>query len=510
MRSSGQSTPASSAHPTPDLANPALRAEILAILGGGSMGNLERLPPAALSPPPTALSLNAITQLTGNSGATNGPQTTAQLMVRSVPSPGTMPSTSHQLALLIQEKRAQQALLAAGSMNASCRNPSSLLAEHQQSQLPYLAHLRSGGARESDRVSQVSYTNSSSSSESALAEIFRLINSSGQSTPATSAPPTPAFLNPALRAEILASLGGSMRNLERLPPAALSLNAITQLTGNRGATNGLQANSRLSPEEELVALMMQSGQVASPDTMTSTRHQMAVLMQEKRARQAVMAAGSMSASYRNHPSNHFAQHQQEKRAQQALMAAASMNASSRNHPSSRFGEHQHSQLPYLEHIQLLAQLQSDTLPLARPGLQPVGLPFGGLAPGPTALPPNSVLSTAITMPIPAWKAESFPGKLYRMLVEVESQGNTEIISFTPDGKAFRIHDPDAFLEQVSPKYFNLSRFNSFVRQLNFYGFERLSLGPDRGAFAHASFIRGRPELLGHIQRRSLEPSAKKG
>jgi hypothetical protein len=74
--------------------------------------------------------------------------------------------------------------------------------------------------------------------------------------------------------------------------------------------------------------------------------------------------------------------------------------------------------------------------------------------------------------------------------EAERRGNTHIVSFTPDEKAFTIHDRDAFMIDVAPKYFRQSRFTSFVRQLNLYGFGRLSYGPNRGAFAHPQFIRG--------------------
>jgi hypothetical protein len=93
-----------------------------------------------------------------------------------------------------------------------------------------------------------------------------------------------------------------------------------------------------------------------------------------------------------------------------------------------------------------------------PGLLPTSLPFGSLAQGLTTLPPDSGLPTTITIPVPLpygryGKTESFPRKLYRLLAEVESQGNTHIISFTPDGAAVKIHDPAAFLEHVSPSTF---------------------------------------------------------
>jgi hypothetical protein len=44
--------------------------------------------------------------------------------------------------------------------------------------------------------------------------------------------------------------------------------------------------------------------------------------------------------------------------------------------------------------------------------------------------------------------ESFPEKLYRMLVEVEAKGRDDIISFTLEGDRFEIHQPEVFEEEV--------------------------------------------------------------
>jgi hypothetical protein len=98
------------------------------------------------------------------------------------------------------------------------------------------------------------------------------------------------------------------------------------------------------------------------------------------------------------------------------------------------------------------------------------------------------------------QAESFPGKLYRLLAEVERAGNTHIISFTPNGRGILIHDPEAFMTDIAPTFFSQKKFTSFRRQLSFYGFDRISADLDRGAFTHPSFLRGRPELLVDLRR----------
>ncbi len=88
---------------------------------------------------------------------------------------------------------------------------------------------------------------------------------------------------------------------------------------------------------------------------------------------------------------------------------------------------------------------------------------------------------------------TFPRKLHMMLSELEKQnGGTEIASFLPHGRAFAIHDPKEFVKSVMPKYFRMSRFSSFQRQLNLYEFQRVTEGPDKGSYYHELFVKGRP------------------
>jgi hypothetical protein len=168
----------------------------------------------------------------------------------------------------------------------------------------------------------------------------------------------------------------------------------------------------------------------------------------------------------------------------------------------------------LEHLQLLSQQQhrhqrtlADTHLPAPAGLHAGGYSFDNRDHDLPTHTPSSTAATgpAILMPPPFGrhgKSESFPGKLYRLMAHVEMVRDTHIVSFTPEGRSFKIHDPDAFMRDVSPNYFHQSQFLSFVRQLNLYGFERILLGPNFGAYAHPSFIRGRPELLCNIKRKS--------
>jgi len=99
-----------------------------------------------------------------------------------------------------------------------------------------------------------------------------------------------------------------------------------------------------------------------------------------------------------------------------------------------------------------------------------------------------------------YRHEPFPAKLYRMLQETEACGEGHIVSFTPGGGGVLIHDEDAFLKVVLPKYFRHKRLQSFRRQLSMYGFKRLKGGPDQGAYAHELFHRDRPGRLSQIKR----------
>jgi hypothetical protein len=89
----------------------------------------------------------------------------------------------------------------------------------------------------------------------------------------------------------------------------------------------------------------------------------------------------------------------------------------------------------------------------------------------------------------------------RMLAEVEEAGLSDIISFLPHGRAFKIHTVVEFVSKVLPKYFKLSKWSSFVRQLNLYGFRRFNHGnhgtsqDHHGAYYHELFLRGRKGLL---------------
>lgn len=201
----------------------------------------------------------------------------------------------------------------------------------------------------------------------------------------------------------------------------------------------------------------------------------------------------------------------------SLIGATSTSPSS-HFPSHHMAEHETSQLLSLEDQQLLAQLQRNTASQVQlePQVQARGFPLEHAVQGRTeqtvSLPSPVPTEHPISVP-PAYgrhgQLETFPEKLYRLLAEAEKDGNDRIISFTSDGRAFKIHNRQAFIEEVSPKYFRHAKTTSFVRQLNFYGFQKLLDGPNRGAFTNPPFIRGHPELLVMLKRKEVAPRPKR-
>lgn len=91
----------------------------------------------------------------------------------------------------------------------------------------------------------------------------------------------------------------------------------------------------------------------------------------------------------------------------------------------------------------------------------------------------------------------FPVKLHALL---DSNHHEDVISWQPSGRSFIIHNPKEFVESVMPKYFRQTQLRSFQRQLNLYGFHRISEGFDIGGYYHENFLRGAPDLCKGMKR----------
>lgn len=94
---------------------------------------------------------------------------------------------------------------------------------------------------------------------------------------------------------------------------------------------------------------------------------------------------------------------------------------------------------------------------------------------------------------------SFPWKLHLMLEHADSKGFGHVVSWI-SWNSFKVHKPKEFVAQILPNYFDQTKFESFRRQLNLYGFARISRGPSRGVITHTSFVKGQRHLCKNIIR----------
>jgi hypothetical protein len=104
--------------------------------------------------------------------------------------------------------------------------------------------------------------------------------------------------------------------------------------------------------------------------------------------------------------------------------------------------------------------------------------------------------------------QPFPEKLYEMLETEEntpsfSSGDQPVL-WLPHGRAFLVRKPKLFTTTIMPRYFRQTKLTSFQRQLNLYGFRRITQGPDGGAYYHELFLRGRPQLCMRMVRQKVK------
>ena len=102
---------------------------------------------------------------------------------------------------------------------------------------------------------------------------------------------------------------------------------------------------------------------------------------------------------------------------------------------------------------------------------------------------------------------SFPFKLHLMLENATKDGYDHIVSWLNNGTAFKVLNCKEFVDKVMPFYFDQSKYESFRRQLNLYGFSRVTRGADRGVISHPNFVQADRSLCKMIMRK---PQTKSG
>ncbi len=94
----------------------------------------------------------------------------------------------------------------------------------------------------------------------------------------------------------------------------------------------------------------------------------------------------------------------------------------------------------------------------------------------------------------------FPTKLHELLDGAEAKGYSNIISWCPDGKSFKIHDPQRMVPVIA-EYFRQTKYKSLLRQLQGYNFKRVTSGQNKGNVSHPKFLRGQRELCMQMKRK---------
>jgi len=109
---------------------------------------------------------------------------------------------------------------------------------------------------------------------------------------------------------------------------------------------------------------------------------------------------------------------------------------------------------------------------------------------------NPLSQTSVAIP--------FPWKLHRILDDADANDFNDVISWVPTQNGFKVHKPKSFDTDIMPKYFNNTKYKSFQRQLNMWGFDRVGSGSYKGAYLHRFFVRGKPELCESMQRTKIK------
>ena len=99
-------------------------------------------------------------------------------------------------------------------------------------------------------------------------------------------------------------------------------------------------------------------------------------------------------------------------------------------------------------------------------------------------------------------AVPFPWKLHEMLAHSEQHGHEDVVGWFPGGTAFKVFKIEAFVNGLMRQCFNQTKYKSFQRQLNIWGFQRITEAsdPKKGAYHHPLFLKGKSYLCYDIHR----------
>jgi len=122
-------------------------------------------------------------------------------------------------------------------------------------------------------------------------------------------------------------------------------------------------------------------------------------------------------------------------------------------------------------------------------------------------------SMVLLQGIPVSSGLPFPFKLHAILDNAPTEGYDSIVSWDRECEnGFKVHDREAFVNHIIPIFFKHSKYRSFQRMLNMWGFERIREGPSKGVYTHEHFQRGNQALCNLMtcqktKRRHTAPSS---
>lgn len=116
----------------------------------------------------------------------------------------------------------------------------------------------------------------------------------------------------------------------------------------------------------------------------------------------------------------------------------------------------------------------------------------------------------VTLPQP--QPEKDPKYLRGTLVEniremldvVQEEGNAEVVSWLPHGKAFKIHRPKVFKATILHRFFGVAKYRYLMDNFRSWGFVIFKNGRDKGAFYHKYFLQNQPRLTLHLSRAQMK------
>jgi hypothetical protein len=67
-----------------------------------------------------------------------------------------------------------------------------------------------------------------------------------------------------------------------------------------------------------------------------------------------------------------------------------------------------------------------------------------------------------------YNKKEFLWKIHELLEEISNEQKDHIVSWSPQGTSFKVHDPEAFVKEVMPRYSTATQFRSFEKMVRLW------------------------------------------